>query len=151
MCDTMEDRDRDLRQDMSIEEIKRLKVYGETAIPVGKYKIKMTYSPKYKRIMPQVLEVKGFDGIRVHSLNQASESLGCIGLGEHKMPELNAAHGKVKIDEDGFVFFPVRFTKEDMKKIGWISNSRKHCNAFYDRLNKAGGECDFEVIQRYEP
>ena len=82
-CESMEDKDRWLTQDMSEEEIKRVKVYGETAIPTGVYTVKMTYSPKYKRNMPEVLDVPGFSGIRIHSGNTAKDSLGCILLGRN--------------------------------------------------------------------
>ena len=88
-CNSMEDRDRGLHQYMSVGEIDQLKVYGETAIPDGDYKVTITYSPKYKRDMPQVMNVKGFQGIRIHSGNTAEDSLGCILLGENK------AKGKV--------------------------------------------------------
>lgn len=81
--ESMEDKDRGLTQDMSEEEIKRVKVYGETAIPTGVYTVKMTYSPKYKRMMPEVLNVPGFSGIRIHSGNTAKDSLGCILLGRN--------------------------------------------------------------------
>jgi len=83
LCDSMEDCDRGLHQGMSLDEIKKKKVYGETAIPAGHYKIKMTYSPKYKRAMPHVMNVKGFSGIRIHSGNTAKDSLGCILLGKN--------------------------------------------------------------------
>ena len=82
-CESMEDKDRGLTQDMSEEEIKRVKVYGETAIPTGVYTVKMTYSPKYKRNIPEVLDVPGFSGIRIHSGNTAKDSLGCILLGRN--------------------------------------------------------------------
>ena len=82
-CESMEDKDRGLTQDMSEEEIKRVKVYGETAIPTGVYTVKMTYSQKYKRKMPEVLNVPGYSGIRIHSGNTAKESLGCILLGRN--------------------------------------------------------------------
>lgn len=81
--DSMEDRDRGLRQDMTDEEISTKKVYGETAIPTGTYQVRMSYSPKYKRQMPEVLNVKGFSGIRIHSGNTAKDSLGCILLGKN--------------------------------------------------------------------
>lgn len=83
MCNTMEDTDRGLRQDMSVGEIERKKVYGKTAIPTGRYKVTMTYSPKYKRQMPQVMNVPGYTGIRIHSGNTAEDSLGCILLGDN--------------------------------------------------------------------
>lgn len=82
-CESLEDKDRGLRQDMNIKEIKRIKVYGETAIPTGRYRVKMTYSPKFKRMMPEILGVKGFSGIRIHSGNTAKDSLGCILLGRN--------------------------------------------------------------------
>ena len=87
---TMEDRDRGLRQDMDLAEIKRLKVYGETAIPAGRYKVLFTYSDKFHDRawakpfggrVPLILDVPGYEGIRIHPLNTARDSLGCIGLG----------------------------------------------------------------------
>lgn len=86
LCNSIEDKDRGLEQYMSVGEIDRLKVYGETAIPRGKYKVTMTYSPKYKRVMPQVMNVKGFSGIRIHSGNTAKDSLGCVLLGDNTKP-----------------------------------------------------------------
>ena len=48
-CDTLEDTDRGLSDDMSIAEIKKKKVYGQTAIPTGTYEINMdVVSPKFK-------------------------------------------------------------------------------------------------------
>lgn len=77
-CNTIEDRDRDLRQVMSVDEILSKKVYSETAIPTGIYKVIIDYSNKYKRNMPHILNVKGFDGIRIHSGNFATDSMGCV-------------------------------------------------------------------------
>ena len=78
---SMEDRDRGLTQSMNEDEILSKKVYAETAIPTGRYEVKLTFSNKFKRILPILLNVKGFDGIRIHRLNTAIESHGCIGLG----------------------------------------------------------------------
>ena len=82
-CDTLEDTDRGLSSDMPLEEIKKKKVYGSTAIPSGVYKVLYTYSPKFKRMLPLINNVKGFDGIRVHSGNTEKDSLGCILLGKN--------------------------------------------------------------------
>lgn len=82
-CESIEDRDRGLTQDMDIKEIKRIKVFGQTAIPVGTYTVKMTHSPKYKRQMPEVLDVPGYSGIRIHSGNTADDTEGCIVLGRN--------------------------------------------------------------------
>lgn len=84
VCDTLEDTDRGLTNDMSIEEIKAKKVYGETAIPTGTYKLIVDWSLKYQKNMPHILDVKGFDGIRIHSGNIAKDSLGCILVGKNR-------------------------------------------------------------------
>lgn len=83
-CNTLEDTDRDLNDTMSVDQIKKTKVYGETAIPKGQYTVTLTYSNKFKQIMPLVNNVKGFDGIRIHVGNTAKDSLGCILVGENK-------------------------------------------------------------------
>lgn len=81
---TLEDMDRGLDDSMDENEIKARKVYGETAIPYGTYKVSITYSPKYKKMMPLIENVKGFSGIRIHSGNTAKDSLGCIIVGKNK-------------------------------------------------------------------
>ncbi len=85
-ANSLEDKDRGLTQDMSEKEIKAKKVYGETAIPTGEYIVKMTYSPRFKRQMPQILDVKCFSGIRVHSANDAKELEGCQAYGKNTKP-----------------------------------------------------------------
>lgn len=82
---TLEDTDRGLSNDMSEEEIKKIKVYGKTAIPTGRYKVEVTYSPKFKRHLPILLNVKGFSGIRIHSGNTAEDTLGCLLVGYNKV------------------------------------------------------------------
>ena len=90
--ETIEDKDRGLESSMSEAEIKLKKVYAKTAIPKGTYKIKMTYSPKfsnrpwgkkYNGKVIQIMDVKGFSGVRIHPLNTAEDSLGCIGVGRN--------------------------------------------------------------------
>lgn len=66
---------------MSEGEIMGKKVFGETVHTNGKIRNKIDLSNKFKRILPILLNVKGFDGIRIHRLNTAIESHGCIGLG----------------------------------------------------------------------
>ena len=90
--DTLEDKDRGLKDSMSLNEITSKKVYGQTAIPTGTYEILMTYSSKfanrvwgkkYKGKVPQLINVKGYGGVRIHPLNTAKDTLGCIGVGKN--------------------------------------------------------------------
>ena len=95
ICDTLEDTDRGLNQNMSLEEIKKKKVYGETAIPTGTYKVDMnTVSPKFKnRVwakpyggkLPRLITVPGYEGVLIHAGNKAEDSLGCVLVGENKV------------------------------------------------------------------
>lgn len=67
----------------TLEDIERSKkIYGETAIPKGTYKVKLTYSPKYKRLMPLICDVPSFAGIRIHSGNSAEDTEGCLLVGQ---------------------------------------------------------------------
>ena len=84
ICDTVEDKVRDINKNGKFDEGEK-KVYGETAIPYGTYEVKWTYSPRFKRYMPELLNVPSFSGIRIHSGNTAADSLGCIIVGENKV------------------------------------------------------------------
>ena len=83
-CDVLEDTDRGLKDEMSEEEILSKKVKGETAIPTGIYPITLTYSPKYKKNMPLINNVKGYSGIRIHSGNTHKDTEGCLLVGKNK-------------------------------------------------------------------
>lgn len=94
-CNSLEDEDRGLTSDMSVDEVLEVKNKhkGQTAIPRGRYKVTITYSPRFKKDIPLLNAVKGFTGIRLHPLNNADGSEGCIGFGVND-------------------------------KVGWISNSK---------------------------
>lgn len=83
-CDTLEDADRELTDTMEIDEILAMKVKAQTAIPTGKYDVILTFSPRFKRVLPLLLNVKGFEGIRIHSGNTAEDTEGCLLVGENK-------------------------------------------------------------------
>lgn len=59
------------------------KVYGESAIPYGKYKVVYNYSPKFGRNLPRLLDVPHFEGILIHPGNTAKDSFGCIFVGKN--------------------------------------------------------------------
>lgn len=82
-CDTLEDVDRGLDDSMSEDEIKQLKVKTQTAIPCGIYTVLLTYSPKYKKVMPLINNVKGYSGIRIHSGNSSKDTEGCLLVGKN--------------------------------------------------------------------
>lgn len=77
-CDTIEDRDRNLKSSDSLEHIKSIKVKHETAIPYGTYQLVMSYSQRFEKYLPELLNVPGFDGIRIHPGNTEADSSGCI-------------------------------------------------------------------------
>lgn len=77
-CDTLEDTDRSLYSTDSLEHIKSIKVYGKTAIPYGTYEIAISYSDRFKKFLPLLLRVPGYDGIRIHPGNTEEDTLGCI-------------------------------------------------------------------------
>ena len=82
-CDTLEDVDRGLDDSMTEEEIRSIKVKEQTAIPVGIYTVLLTYSPKYKKVMPLINNVKGYSGIRIHSGNSSKDTEGCLLVGKN--------------------------------------------------------------------
>ena len=75
-CDTLEDQVRDLT--------KERKIPGRTAIPAGAYEIVVNVSPRFKRKLPRLLDVPGFDGILIHRGNTAEDTAGCILVGENR-------------------------------------------------------------------
>ena len=83
--DALEDPDRGLTDTMNLEEIKRIKVKGDTCIPYGTYNVTITYSPRFKKNLPLINNVKGFDGIRIHSGNTPQDTEGCLLLGLNKV------------------------------------------------------------------
>lgn len=94
-CDTLEDKVRDLNKDGDLNDAGEGKVAGQTAIPYGTYKVTMdVQSPKFsqrasyawcKGYLPRLLNVPHFEGIMIHSGNDATHSAGCILVGENRV------------------------------------------------------------------
>lgn len=77
-CDTLEDTVRELN---TIND----KIKHKTAIPEGIYEVVVTMSPKFKRLLPLLLNVPFFTGIRIHRGNNENDTSGCIIVGENKI------------------------------------------------------------------
>lgn len=81
-CDTLEDT------------VREEKIYGKTAIPCGTYKITMdVVSPKFKDRswaqpydgkLPRLLDVPNYEGVLIHVGNTASDTSGCLLVGQNK-------------------------------------------------------------------
>ena len=87
ITNTLEDPVRDLKDlnnDGDFMDKGEGKIYGETAIPAGRYRVVVTRSPSLKRRLPLLLNVPGFTYIRIHALRNAKQTLGCIGVGDNE-------------------------------------------------------------------
>lgn len=93
-CDTLEDT------------VRAEKIAGKTAIPAGKYKVKKTMSPRFKTVLPEILNVPNFTGVRIHSGNTAKDTDGCLLLG------LNKIKGAVLCSKNAMAFFMDRTPNE---------------------------------------
>lgn len=93
-CDTLEDT------------VRKEKIAGKTAIPAGTYKVKKTMSPRFKKILPEILNVPNFTGVRIHAGNTAKDTEGCLLLG------LNKVKGSVVNSQDAVAFFMDRTPDE---------------------------------------
>jgi hypothetical protein len=96
-CDTLEDK---VRPD-------GVKVYGETAIPEGKYRVILTWSNRFKRRLPLLLNVPMFEGIRIHPGNTAVDTHGCILVGVNDV--------KGRISQSKFTFYELFKRMTDSK------------------------------------
>jgi len=76
-CSTLEDPIREVPG----KPVSQWKVAGDTAIPTGTYEIEITYSPHFQRDLPLLVNVPGFEGIRIHGGNTDKDTEGCILVG----------------------------------------------------------------------
>ena len=68
-CDTLEDA------------IRPVKIPNETAIPAGIYNVEVTYSPRFKRNLPLLVDVPNYTGMRIHNGSNKDHTSGCILVG----------------------------------------------------------------------
>ena len=83
-CFTLEDKDRDLTKTQDLKDIMKAKIHGMTAIPYGEYEIVITWSNRFKCLMPLLVNVPGYEGVRIHTGNKAEDTEGCILVGKTK-------------------------------------------------------------------
>lgn len=118
-CDTLEDTDRGLRQDMPLAVIRATKRKGITAIPTGRYRVTLgVQSPKFSKkaiyqfcngYLPRLINVPGYEGVLIHVGNTDKDTEGCLLVGRNT-------------------------------QVGKVLESRKTFIALYDRLLGAEDE-----------
>lgn len=116
-CDTCEDVDRGLRQDMAPSVIRAIKRKGVTAIPTGRYRVTLdVQSPKFRTkamyqfcngYLPRLINVPGYEGVLIHVGNTAKDTEGCLLVGR------NTKVGKVLESRATFVKLYERLKKAE--------------------------------------
>lgn len=113
-CYTLEDTDRHLEEGNE-------KIYGQTAIPRGKYDVFITYSNRFQKELPLLKDVPGFSGVRIHPGNGPEDTEGCILVG----------------------------TGISSNKADWLLNSRAAFSVLFEKIDSAlqrGEEVSLEIV-----
>ena len=105
-ADTLEDKNRDIDKNGVFNNGEK-KVYGKTCIPFGTYKVILSMSSRFKKILPLLLNVPQFDGIRIHSGNTDEDSSGCILVG------INDIKGRISKSTITFNSLMTKLSKAD--------------------------------------
>lgn len=74
------------------------KVPGKTAIPAGSYKVTVTYSPHFKKLLPLINDVPEFDGVRIHGGNSAADTNGCLLVAKNRDSSRGIIWGSLSAD-----------------------------------------------------
>jgi len=61
--------------------VEKWKIKGETAIPAGTYDLILTFSPRFQKMLPLLVDVPGYSGVRIHAGNGPKDTEGCILIG----------------------------------------------------------------------
>lgn len=81
-CDTLEDKVRLSWSLLPFRQLLGIKIWGKTAIPAGRYEMVITYSERFKRRLPLLLNVPQFESIRIHGGNTELDTEGCLLIGK---------------------------------------------------------------------
>lgn len=93
-CVTIENVDRGITQNTPVQDILRTKALypketaSDVAIPYGTYEIAITWSNRFERLMPQIIHVPAFDGVRIHIANKPADVIGCVGVAKTCDPNI---------------------------------------------------------------
>lgn len=96
VCHVLEDCDRGLDWTMPSADIESLKVFGRTAIPAGSYVVRVTWSPRFRQMMPILVGVPGYEGVRIHPGNTDADTEGCL------LPGVVAGADRVERSRDAY-------------------------------------------------
>jgi hypothetical protein len=77
-CFTLED----VVREVPDQQVSQWKVPNQTAIPSGTYTVIVDFSNHFQKPLPHILNVPGFDGVRIHSGNTAADTEGCVLVGK---------------------------------------------------------------------
>ena len=88
--------------------VRDVKIHGKTAIPYGRYKVILNMSNRFKKIMPLLIDVPNYEGVRIHSGNSALDTEGCLILG---MVQTDTGVGMSRIAIEKLM---ARLTKENL-------------------------------------
>jgi hypothetical protein len=78
LCYILEDKDRGLKQSDPLLVTKAKKMFGVTAIPAGTYEVILSYSNRFKKYLPQLVNVPAYEGVRIHPGNIPEHTEGCL-------------------------------------------------------------------------
>ena len=116
------------------------KVMGETAIPEGRYRLRMRHSAHYRCDMPFLEDVPYFTGIMIHTGNTVKDTRGCILVGKNLTPNLTTN------------LTPNLTPSPSPKERGVLSDSRKNFLSLYGRIERAieRGEEVWVTVRSYK-